>query len=152
METKKGKISILLALIVTFAFLGIVNSAILLDIHNNNLLGKQSTFCKAETGCDNFDNTSFSKVWGVPIFGIMLGFYMIFLVVILLKKYWPSFYKTKLVIFSILGIVFSVVIYYIMQFVLKEYCNYCTYSIIINLFIAIFSFIYCKKEIKKVTN
>jgi uncharacterized membrane protein len=152
MEIKKGKISILLSIIVAFSFVGIITSAMLLDVYNNNALGKQSNYCKEDSGCDNFDESGFSKIWRIPISGIMLGFYMIFLAIILLKKFWKKYYKITLIAFSLLGIIISAVMFYILQFEIKQYCNYCTYLIIINLFIALFTAIYCKREIRKVTN
>jgi uncharacterized membrane protein len=151
METKKGKISLLLAIIVTFGFLGLVDSAILLDIHNNHTTGKVSQFCLPGAGCDFFDQTGFSTIYGLPIGTIGLVFYLLFIVIVMLKKYLSSYYKTKLIALSIIGVLMSAVMVYVLLFVVKRYCSYCWYAIVINLFIAFFVFLYCKREIKSVT-
>jgi len=151
METKKGKISLLLTIIVTFGFLGLVDSAILLDIHNNQVAGKVSLFCHVGAGCDVFTQTGFSLVLGVPIGTIGLVFYLLFIIVVMLKKYWISYYKTKLIALSIIGVLMSAIMIYVLLFVVKRYCSYCWYAIIINLFIAFFAFLYCKREIKTIT-
>jgi uncharacterized membrane protein len=151
METKKGKISLLLAIIVTFGFLGIVDSAILLDIHNNHVTGKVSPFCITGAGCDFFDQTGFSTIFGAPIGAIGLVFYILFIVIVMLKKYLGSYYKTKLIALSILGVLMSATMIYVLLFVVKRYCSYCWYAIVINLFIAFFVALYCKKEIKNAT-
>ena len=151
METKKGKINLLLVIIITFGFLGLVDSAILLDIHNNHNAGKISSFCLPGAGCDFFDETGFSTVYGLPIGTIGLVFYLLFIVIVMLKKYWSSYYKTKLIGLSIVGVLMSATMIYVLLFVVKRYCSYCWYSIVINLFIAFFVFLYCKREIKKAT-
>lgn len=151
METKKGKINKLLGMVVAFAFLGVVNSAILLDVYNNNAPDKVSVFCIPGTGCEFFSQTGFSTVFGVPIGTIGLVFYLLFIVIVILKKYWGSFYKAKLIGLSVAGVLMSTTMVYVLLFAVKKWCSYCWYAVLINFAMAFCVFLYCKREIKAVT-
>ena len=140
-------VNFILIIIITFGFLGVVDSTILLDIHNNNKVGTQSQYCKVSSPCDVVDKSNFSEVYGIPIsvFGII--FYLLIITACFFNIFYKKYFHYILLGLAGLGFLASVILLYVMKFEIGVICPYCLFSEIICIFIAIFAAIYTKRTL-----
>ncbi|MFA6089181.1 MAG: vitamin K epoxide reductase family protein [Candidatus Woesearchaeota archaeon] len=142
-------VNFILIIIITFGFLGVVDSTILLDIHNNNNVGKESQYCKVSSPCDIVDKSNFSEIYGIPIsvFGII--FYLLIITVCFFNLFYKRYFHYILLTLAGLGFIASIILFYVMKFQIGAVCPYCLLSEVINIFIAIFAAIYTKKTLSE---
>ncbi|MEK6835144.1 MAG: vitamin K epoxide reductase family protein [Nanoarchaeota archaeon] len=124
--------------IIIAAVLGIIDAYYIYYKKKRN----EKLACYIGNDCNKVLKSKYSTMFGIPneVIGIL---YYIF---IILASIFLNYYNTSLYAHIIFGIISfsmfaSLVLLYIQIFVIKEYCDYCLYSFVINLII-FFLFLY----------
>lgn len=132
MSSKTNRLSLIFTAILSF--LGFVDSTYLTIIHYKNIIPP----CSITQGCEKVLTSEFSTIAGVPLalFG-SLFFVLIFVLAILLLQKSQEILRKALNLFSTLGLIAGVVLFYIQWRVLYAFCQYCLLveAILLGIFI-----------------
>lgn len=146
------KIKIFGALIIFFAFLGFLISLFSTIDHLNFIKGEGDGICDAikKGACSVAHGSRFSEISGIPItiFGMSAYFiFMLFGVIILLKKSYKFIEGMEIiVIYSLLAVFYSIFLAGVL-FLEKSACPFCIMLYFINLSLFIFSLLLYRKKI-----
>jgi uncharacterized membrane protein len=121
------KVKILLWIICALAIVGFINAGFLYYKTGSG----QPVPCFVVSGCDIVQNSSYAKLFGVPLalFGVV---YYIALVIstayILLKINTKKIYFNLWFLFIVFGFLFSLYLLYLQAFVIEAFCSWCLIS------------------------
>lgn len=123
MKLIKNRFNSYLLLFISFlSFLGFVDSTYLTIVHYKNIIPP----CSITQGCEKVLTSKFATIANIPIslFG-SLFFILILVLCILLLQQNNKRLRQALFIFSSLGMVAAIILFYIQWIVLKAFCQYC---------------------------
>jgi len=112
------------------AFLGFADATYLTVLHYLN----STPICSLSSRCDVVLHSYFATILGIPIslIGVIFYAFLLCLSLSLLVKF-GSIRLLILYLYSILGLIISVVLFLTQAFVLKSYCQYCLASEVISI-------------------
>ncbi len=129
-------------IIVLLSFVGILDSGYLTISHLSNT----EVICSIVEGCDVVLSSIYSEVFGVPLAGFGLLFYLslFFGGLYVLGSKNMAFAK-KLLVLPLIGLGVSLYLVYLQLFVLNAICQYCMISATLSLLLFILGAYVCKK-------
>jgi uncharacterized membrane protein len=123
-------IKILLVAIIIMSLAGMVDSAYAVTLHYDD---DSDSFCNvSETvNCDIVNTSKYSEIFGVPVAGIGFAGYLLYAVLavyLLAGITYRNLAVPALLLASVFGVVFSLVLTYIEFFILEAVCILCVVS------------------------
>lgn len=111
-------------LLIFLVAIGLIDS-IYLSVKSVN---GSSLICSITHGCEKVLNSQFAHIGPVPVAFLGVLFYLILLVLLLLKNNWKIRNFSLIYIISLMGALGSIWFIALQIFVLKAYCQYCMVS------------------------
>lgn len=146
MNSAKNKY--ILSILVILAFLGFLTATYLTILHYKNALPP----CAITHGCETVLTSKYSAIFGIPIALLGSIFYTSIIAVCILAFHHPKrIFSNALFLIASAGISVSILLFYIQFALIKNFCQYCVLSEVINFSIFFFSFLLFKSGKKKET-
>lgn len=129
----------LITVLIVVAFLGFLDASYLTASHYANV----ALPCYIVQGCDIVTTSVYSKIFGIPVSLLGVGFYLSLLI---LTMYYIDKRKDSVIIFALplvtsLGFLASLWFMYAQLFLLKALCAYCIFSAVTSTTLFIISII-----------
>lgn len=132
----------ILPLIAILAFLGFLDATYLTILHYKNAFPP----CTITRGCETVLTSKFATVFGVPIALLGSLFYTaVIAVCILFYHHSKRIFSNAIFFIAATGIIASILLFYIQLAIIKNFCQYCVLSEVINLSIFFLSYSLFKK-------
>lgn len=146
---KSVKNKYILSLIVILAFLGFLTATYLTILHYKNALPP----CAITHGCETVLTSKYSTILGIPIALLGSLFYTsVIAACILAYHHSKRIFSNAIFLMASAGIAVSILLFYIQLALIKNFCQYCVLSEIINFSIFFFSFLLLKSGKNKEAN
>ncbi|MBI2031771.1 MAG: vitamin K epoxide reductase family protein [Candidatus Levybacteria bacterium] len=136
----------ILPLIGFLAFLGFLDATYLTILHYKNAFPP----CTITKGCETVLTSQFATIFGVPI-ALLGSLFYVSIIAVCLMFYHNSrkIFSNAIFFIAATGVIASILLFYIQLAILKNFCQYCVLSEIINLSIFFLSYSLFKKGKKK---
>lgn len=132
----------ILSLIVFLAFLGFLTATYLTILHYKNALPP----CAITKGCETVLTSKYSVIFGIPI-ALLGSFFYTSVIAACILFYHGSkkIFAKAIFLISSAGITVSILLFYIQFALIKNFCQYCVLSEVINFSIFFLSYLLLKK-------
>ncbi len=139
-------------LIAVLAFLGFLVATYLTILHYKNALPP----CAITKGCETVLTSKFATIFGIPIALLGSIFYTsVIAICILFYHNSKKIYSRAIFLIASAGIAVSILLFYIQLAIIKNFCQYCVLSEVINFSIFFLSYFLLKsgknKEAKEIS-
>jgi len=144
-KIKLMKNKYILPLIAVLAFLGFLDATYLTILHYKNAFPP----CTITKGCETVLTSKYATVLGVPIALLGSLFYACTIAVCILSYHHSKrIFSNTIFFIAATGTIVSILLFYIQLVILKNFCQYCVLSEVINLSIFFLSYSLFKKRKK----
>lgn len=131
----------ILPLIAILAFLGFLIATYLTILHYKNALPP----CAITHGCETVLTSKFATVFGVPLALLGSLFYTSVIAACILTFHHPKrIFSNAIFLIASTGVLVSIVLFYIQLALIKNFCQYCVLSEVINFSIFFLSYLLLK--------
>lgn len=113
--------------ILVLSFIGVFDAVYLTAYHYKTL----RLPCTLTQGCDTVLQSSYAKVFGVPValFGVLYYAVVFVLIIVFMRmREWQERAASYLVYITFAGFLFSLYLTYLQFFVIRSFCQYCLLS------------------------